>query len=98
MADSTDITPAPPPRTLRERLVLIAISCPDKPTAHALIDLAGEDDPIGTEPLDEGTWHAVAARFNPWRPGPVPEDATVEVREDDSAWRYCLPPAAGVTP
>jgi hypothetical protein len=66
MANPTDSTPQPaqsPTRTLREKLVLIAISCPDKPTAHALIDLAGEDDPIGAEPLDEETWHAMAGRF-----------------------------------
>ena len=94
MADPTDTTPQPaqsPTRTLREKLVLIAISCPDRPTAHALINLAGEDDPIGAEPLDEETWHAMAGRFNPWRPGPIPTDAAVEVREDSSAWRWCLP-------
>lgn len=78
----------PDARTLRERLVLIAISCPHKPTAHALIELAGEDD---AEPLDEAMWHALASRFNPWRGEPIPTDATVEVREDGVTWRWCLP-------
>lgn len=78
-------------RSLRERLVLIAISCPHKPTAHQLIDIAGEADISADEPLDEAAWHALATWANPWRPAPVPTDSTVEVRADHSAWRYCLP-------
>jgi hypothetical protein len=62
------------------------IATEDDATRDFLTDLLE-----GAEPLDEAAWHALAAWFNPWRPAPVPTDATVEVRVDGSAWRWCLP-------